>query len=70
MVVVFCGFVLILANYLSQKIVGPIFSIKKSLEAIAAGDFSSARITTRKGDEFQEVAHLINHAVDQLEKRM
>lgn len=65
---VFSMFTLIVANFLSHKIVGPIYAIKKSLDAIAIGDYKAARLKVRKGDEFQDVIDLMNTTVDKLEK--
>lgn len=65
----FCVFVFVVASFLSHRIVGPIFAIKRSLEFIGRGNFSEARVTLRSDDEFQDVASLVNQTVDQLEKR-
>lgn len=65
----FSVFVLIISSFLSHRIVGPIFAIKRSLECIGRGEYESARITLRADDEFQDVATLVNTTVDKLEKK-
>jgi len=65
----FCLVVFIIANFLSHRIVGPLFAIKRSLNALGRGNFREARVKLRKEDEFEDVAEMINHTVDQLEKR-
>jgi len=59
--------VLLAATVISNRIVGPIFAITRSLEAIAEGDYKTARIKLRKKDEFQEVGEMVNRVIDRLE---
>ena len=53
--VLFGTFVTVAASMLSHRIVGPIFAIKRSLEALISGRTNEARITLRDTDEFKEV---------------
>jgi sensor histidine kinase YesM len=62
--VLFCVFVLIMANFFSHRIVGPIFAIKRSLERIERGEWAEAKISLREQDEFQDVADLVNRCID------
>jgi len=68
-VVLFSVFVLFMASFLSHRIVGPIFAIKRSLECIGKGEFDGARINLRADDEFQDVASLVNNTVDKLQSK-
>lgn len=68
-VVLFAAFVFMMATFLSHRIVGPIFSVKRSLEAIGRNDLSGARIALRSDDEFQDVGDLVNKTVDRLESK-
>lgn len=68
-VALFSGFVFVMAMFLSHRIVGPIYAIKRSLEYIGSGRLSEARVKLRTDDEFQEVGELINKTVDLLEKK-
>ncbi len=54
-------FTIMLTLYISHKIGGPIYRFKKELELIANGDFS-AEFRIRKGDQFQDLAQLLNLA--------
>ena len=67
-VILFAIFIFVMATFLSHRIVGPLFAIKRSLEAIVRGDFDGARLTLRADDEFQDVADLINKVVDKTKK--
>lgn len=62
--VLFSVFVFVMANFLSHRIVGPIFAIKRSLEKMSQGNFSDAMVTLREEDEFQDVAKLINEVCE------
>ncbi len=63
-VVLFAIFILIMANFLSHRIVGPIYAIKRSLESIGKRDFEAAQLTLRTDDEFRDIAELINEVVE------
>lgn len=64
----FSGFVFMMATFLSHRIVGPIFAIKRSLECIGRGQYEDARLKLRTDDEFQDVAELVNSTVDRISK--
>ena len=55
----------LMGMFLSHRIVGPVFRITNSLEAIVKGD-ASAQITIRKNDCFQELPIAINKAMDKV----
>lgn len=67
-VVLFSIFVLMLAKFLSHRIVGPIFAIKRSLESMTRGDLEGARLKLRSDDEFHDVGELVNQVVDAQKK--
>ncbi|MDF3819659.1 hypothetical protein P3G55_07100 [Leptospira sp. 96542] len=50
----------------SHKMAGPVFSIKRSLQRMAAGE-PIEKIRIRKGDEFQELVQVLNELI---QKRM
>ena len=52
----------------SHRIVGPLNRIKRTLEAIGAGDFSQ-RITLRQGDALEDLAKTINQMAEALRQR-
>ena len=52
----------------SHRIVGPMNRIKRTLEAIGAGDFSQ-RITLRQGDALEDLAKAINQMAEALQRR-
>lgn len=68
-VALFSAFIMVMATFLSHRIVGPVVAIKRSLELIGKGNLDGARIKLRSDDEFQDVAELINSTVEQLEKK-
>jgi len=68
-VALFCTFIFMVANFLSHRIVGPVYAIKRSLESMGRGNFEEARLKLRSDDEFQDIAELVNSTVDRLEKR-
>lgn len=65
----FSAFVLLIARFLSHRIVGPIFAIKRSLECISRGDMEGARLKLRTDDEFRDVEALMNQVVDRLSNK-
>lgn len=65
-VLLFSTFVFVMAFFLSHRIVGPIYAIKRSLEHLSRKEFAEAHVHLRSDDEFHEVADLINSAVDSL----
>lgn len=52
----------------SHRIVGPMNRLKRTLEAIGAGDFS-VRITLRQGDALEDLAKSINQMAEGLQQR-
>lgn len=52
----------------SHRIIGPVGRLKRTLEAIAQGDFSQ-RIILREGDVLDEVAKSINQMAENLQRR-
>ncbi|MFH1790536.1 MAG: methyl-accepting chemotaxis protein [Candidatus Omnitrophota bacterium] len=54
------------AVFLSHRIAGPIYRIKKDLDSVADGNFA-LRIRLRKTDELKDVADAINKVLDVLE---
>jgi len=68
-VALFSIFVFVMANFLSHRIVGPMFAIKRSIENIGSGQFSEARVKLRSDDEFQDVAQMLNQMADRMEAR-
>lgn len=52
----------------SHRIVGPMNRLKRTLEAIATGDYSQ-RITLRHGDALEDLAKSINQMAEQLAQR-
>lgn len=54
--------IMVYSVFFSHKVAGPIFKIKKILKHyLATGEYDDIRL--RKGDNFEDVARLINHAV-------
>lgn len=47
---------------LTQKLVGPVYNLKQKLSLVQAGDLT-VNIKFRKGDEYQDIADLMNHIV-------
>ena len=52
----------------SHRVVGPMNRLKRTLEAIGAGDFSQ-RITLRQGDALEDLAKSVNQMAEALAKR-
>ena len=67
-VILLAAFIIVMANVLSHRIVGPLFAIKRSLEMMERGNLSEARVQLRSEDEFHDVAEMINRLVDRLNK--
>ncbi|MBI4343112.1 MAG: HAMP domain-containing protein [Candidatus Omnitrophica bacterium] len=51
----------------THRIVGPLKRLRRTLEAIGAGDFSQ-RITLRNGDALEDLAKAINEMAEQLQR--
>jgi len=60
--------VLFFAIYVSHRIAGPIYRIRRDLEQVAAGNYS-LRIKLRKTDELKDVADAMNKVIDVLEQK-
>ena len=54
--------------YLSHRIAGPVYNIKKTLKEVIRGDYK-LRINLRKKDELKDLAKSINSVIAELEKR-
>ncbi len=52
----------------SHRVVGPLSRLKRTLDAIATGDFTQ-RITLRQGDALEDLAKTINDMAEALSKR-
>lgn len=60
--------IMIYSIFFSHKVAGPIFKIKKILNHyLATGEYLDIKL--RKGDNFDDVARLINHAVHRHEHK-
>lgn len=65
-IVLLSPLVVVLAIFLSHRIAGPIYRIKKTLEEVAAGNYR-ARLRLRKTDELQDVAEAVNKVIEILD---
>lgn len=61
-------FVAVLAVFLSHRIAGPLYRIKKTIQEVAAGDYSM-RLRLRKTDELQDLADEINKLLEVLDQK-
>ena len=62
--------VVILASvFLSHRVVGPIFKIKKHMRKLIEKDFSND-LYLRKTDEFRDIAKLINESTDSIKQSL
>jgi hypothetical protein len=52
----------IFSIFKSHKMAGPVFSIKRSLQRMAAGE-PIEKVRVRKGDEFQELVEVLNEVI-------
>jgi sensor histidine kinase YesM len=68
-VVFFVGVSFVMGIYVSHRIVGPLYAIKRSLESLRRGETAAARISLREDDEFRDIAEVVNGMVDDMEKR-
>jgi len=68
-VALFSIFIFVMAFFLSHRIVGPIFAIKRSLEFMANGNFQAAKINLRSDDEFRDVGELVNRVVGSMSSK-
>ena len=56
----------VLTIFLTHRIAGPIFKIKKTIRLISGGQ-ESERIFLRKGDEYRDLAQELNALIDHLQ---
>lgn len=54
-----------LSIFISHKIAGPLYRLKKALQEITEGNLDT-RVTLRKGDELRDMAEHINHLAEEL----
>ena len=59
----------ILALFISHRIAGPLYRLKREIREIGEGDFSKV-ITLRKNDEFQDLAEVLNDALEKTRQRL
>lgn len=60
--------IMVYSVFFSHKVAGPIFKIKKILNHyLATGEYNDIKL--RKGDNFDDVARLINHAIHRHEHK-
>ena len=57
--IVFLGITFILTIFLSHRIAGPLYKLRKGMEEVAKGNFD-LRISFRKNDNFKELADTFN----------
>ncbi|EQA55734.1 HAMP domain-containing protein [Leptospira kmetyi] len=60
----FLGMTAIFTVIYSHKMAGPVYNIKNHLRKLANGDEPVKKIKIRKGDEFQELADLLNQVIE------
>jgi len=53
----------------TNKIVGPVVNFSRNLQMVHRGDYTST-VRLRKGDEFQNMAGVLNQALDSLRARV
>lgn len=63
--VLFVASLFVFGIVISHKTAGPLYQYKKVLEGILSG--KQSRLSTRKGDDFKDVAVLFNQVLDQLQ---
>ncbi|HUI92127.1 MAG TPA: hypothetical protein VLX68_07770 [Chitinivibrionales bacterium] len=59
----------LLTVFFSHKLAGPIYRLEKACQAIIDGNYAE-KISLRKGDEMQNLAHLLNEAVRASNERL
>lgn len=65
---VFLVITFILSIFLSHRIAGPLYRLRKSMEEVGRGNFD-LRITFRKADHFMELQDVFNEMVQHLSVR-
>ena len=64
----FLGITFMLSIFLSHRIAGPLFKLRRSMEEVARGNFDQ-RITFRKNDHFLEMQETFNDMIQHLSVR-
>jgi nitrogen fixation/metabolism regulation signal transduction histidine kinase len=64
----FLGITFILSIFLSHRIAGPLYKLRRSMEEVARGNFD-LRITFRKNDHFMEMQDTFNDMIQHLSIR-
>lgn len=64
----FIASLFVIGIVISHKTAGPLYQYHKVLEALLNGE-QQARITTRDGDDFKEVAVLFNQVIEKMQAR-
>jgi methyl-accepting chemotaxis protein len=60
--------VIIITLFVSHKIAGPLFHLKKAMEKLGGGDFT-VRMHLRQNDQLKEIADSFNDMAGKMEKR-
>ena len=68
-IIILAVFLFLASVFVSHKIAGPLFSIKRSVHLAASGDLR-ARFSLRKGDEFHELADELNVLVTSVKQSL
>jgi signal transduction histidine kinase len=58
----------VLSIFLTHRIAGPIYKIKKTIRLVYDGR-SSERVVLRDHDEFQDLAEELNHLIDHFQRK-
>ncbi len=59
----------VISVYVTHKLAGPIYRFEKTAKDVIGGDLS-VRIRLRKGDDLKELANLLNHLLENIDKSM
>ncbi len=63
--IVFVAITFLISIFLSHRIAGPLYKLRKSMEEVSRGNFD-ARISFRKNDHFVEMQDSFNEMVEHL----
>ncbi|MBI5554355.1 MAG: HAMP domain-containing protein, partial [Elusimicrobia bacterium] len=61
--------IVVVSIFISHEVAGPMIHLEKSMQTIAAGDFTG-KVLLRRGDEFREIALAFNSMTDEVKKKM
>ncbi|MEW6555985.1 MAG: hypothetical protein AB1349_01370 [Elusimicrobiota bacterium] len=61
---IYIVFVAVVSIYISHKIAGPVFKLKKQIREIINSGDTSRKIFVRKGDELQDLVAVINELLE------